>query len=58
MKERGTTTKEGRMSKRVGVRLGLLLSASLAAVVGLVSSGSALGEATQSCGTVALNEQA
>jgi glycine betaine/proline transport system substrate-binding protein len=45
------------MSKKVGARLALL-GASLAVVVGLVSSGSALGSAGQSCGTVTLNEQA
>jgi glycine betaine/proline transport system substrate-binding protein len=36
----------------------LLLGASLAAVIGLVVSGSALGSGAQSCGTVTLNEQA
>jgi glycine betaine/proline transport system substrate-binding protein len=46
------------MSKRVGARFILLLGASVVAVVGLVSSGSALGGASQSCGTVTLNEQA
>jgi glycine betaine/proline transport system substrate-binding protein len=46
------------MSKRVGARFVLLLGASLVAVVGLVSSGSALGGAAQSCGTVTINEQA
>jgi glycine betaine/proline transport system substrate-binding protein len=45
------------MSRRVGERL-VLLGASLAAVIGLVASGSALGGASQSCGTVTLNEQA
>ncbi|HLG09533.1 MAG TPA: glycine betaine ABC transporter substrate-binding protein [Gaiellaceae bacterium] len=46
------------MSKRAGARFILLLGASLAVVIGLVSSGSALGKASQSCGTVTLNEQA
>jgi len=46
------------MSKRVGARFIMLLGASVLAVVGLVSSGSALGGASQSCGTVTLNEQA
>jgi glycine betaine/proline transport system substrate-binding protein len=46
------------MSKRVGAPFTLLLGVSLVAVVGLVSSGSALGNAAQSCGTVTLNEQA
>ena len=46
------------MSKLVRGRLTLLLGVSLVAVVGLVSSGSALGGAGQSCGTVTLNEQA
>jgi glycine betaine/proline transport system substrate-binding protein len=50
--------KEGSMSERLRVRFTLLLGASLAAVIGLVVSGSALGSATQSCGTVTLNEQA
>ena len=44
------------MSRRVRGRLTLLLGASLVAVVALVSSGSALGGASQSCGTVTLNE--
>ena len=44
------------MSKRVGARFVLLLGASVVAVVGLVSSGSALGGASQ-CGTVVINEQ-
>ena len=44
------------MSKRVGARFTLLLGASVVAVVGLVSSGSALGGASQ-CGTVVINEQ-
>ena len=48
--------KEGSMSKKVGARLTLLLGASLVVVSGLVSSGSALGGAGQSCGTVTLNE--
>ena len=48
--------KEGSMSKKVGARLALWLGASLVAVIGLVSSGSALGSAGQSCGTVTLNE--
>jgi len=46
------------MSKRVRARFTLLLGASLAAVIGLVVSGSALGSSAQSCGTVTLNEQA
>jgi glycine betaine/proline transport system substrate-binding protein len=46
------------MSKRSGARVSLLLGASLMAVIGLVSSGTALGGASQSCGTVTLNEQA
>ena len=46
------------MSKRVRARFTLLLGASLAAVIGLVASGSALGSSAQSCGTVTLNEQA
>jgi glycine betaine/proline transport system substrate-binding protein len=46
------------MSKRVGAWFVLLLGVSVIAVVGLVSSGSALGGASQSCGTVTLNEQA
>jgi glycine betaine/proline transport system substrate-binding protein len=50
--------KEGSMSHKAGARLALLLGASLVAVIGLVSSGSALGGAGQSCGTVTLNEQA
>jgi glycine betaine/proline transport system substrate-binding protein len=49
---------EGSMSKRVRARFTLLLGASLAAVIGLVVSGSALGSSAQSCGTVTLNEQA
>ena len=44
------------MSKRVGARFILLLGASVVAVVGLVSSGSALG-GSQACGTVIINEQ-
>jgi len=59
MRKRGSVDKkEGRMSKHVGARFTLLLGASVVAVVGLVSSGSALGGASQSCGTVTLNEQA
>ena len=46
------------MSKRVRARFTLLLGASLAAVIGLVVSGSALCSSAQSCGTVTLNEQA
>ncbi len=46
------------MSKKVRARFTLLLGASLVAAIGLVSSGSALGGAAQSCGTVTLNEQA
>ncbi|HEX2345612.1 MAG TPA: glycine betaine ABC transporter substrate-binding protein [Gaiellaceae bacterium] len=46
------------MSKRVRARFTLLLGASLAAVIGLVVSGGALGSSAQSCGTVTLNEQA
>jgi len=46
------------MSKKVRARFTLLLGASLVAAIGLVSSGSALGGAGQSCGTVTLNEQA
>jgi glycine betaine/proline transport system substrate-binding protein len=49
---------EGSMSKRVRARLTLLVGASLAAVVGLVLSGGALGSTAQSCGDVTLNEQA
>lgn len=45
------------MSKSLGARF-TLLGVSLLAVIGLVSSGSALGGAAQSCGTVTLNEQA
>jgi len=48
--------KEGSMSRKVRARLALLLGASLVVVAGLVSSGSALGGAGQSCGTVTLNE--
>ena len=44
------------MSRRVRARFVLLLGASVVAVVGLVSSGSALGGASQ-CGTVVVNEQ-
>jgi glycine betaine/proline transport system substrate-binding protein len=59
MNKRGSVDKEeGSMSKRVRARFTLLLGASLAAVIGLVVSGSALGSAAQSCGTVTLNEQA
>ena len=46
------------MSTRIRARFTLLLGVSLAAVIGLVVSGSALGSAAQSCGTVTLNEQA
>jgi glycine betaine/proline transport system substrate-binding protein len=46
------------MSRRVGTRVSLVLVASLLAAIGLVSSGTALGGASQSCGTVTLNEQA
>ena len=46
------------MSNKIRARLGLLLGASLVAVVGLATSGSALGGAGQACGTVTLNEQA
>jgi glycine betaine/proline transport system substrate-binding protein len=49
---------EGSMSKRVRARLTLLVGASLAAAVGLVLSGAALGSRAQSCGDVTLNEQA
>jgi glycine betaine/proline transport system substrate-binding protein len=49
--------KEGSMSTRMGARFTLLLGIALAAVVGLASSGSALGK-PQACGTVTLNEQA
>jgi glycine betaine/proline transport system substrate-binding protein len=49
--------KEGSMSKKVrGGRLTLVLGAALIAVIGLVSSGSALGGSGQACGTVTLNE--
>ncbi len=59
MNNRGSVDKEeGSMSKRVRARFTLLLGASLAAVIGLIVSGSALGSAAQSCGTVTLNEQA
>ena len=59
MIKRGSVDKEeGSMSKRVRARFTLLIGASLAAVIGLVLSGSALGSAAQSCGTVTLNEQA
>jgi glycine betaine/proline transport system substrate-binding protein len=58
MKTESVDKEEGSMSKKVGARLTLLLGVSLVAVVGLVSSGSALGGAGQSCGTVTLNEQA
>jgi glycine betaine/proline transport system substrate-binding protein len=58
MRKRGSIDKEGSMSTRVRGRFTLLLGASLAAVIGLVMSGSALGSASQSCGTVTLNEQA
>jgi glycine betaine/proline transport system substrate-binding protein len=59
VRKRGSVDKEeGSMSKKVSARLALLLGASLVAVVGLVSSGSALGGARQACGTVTLNEQA
>ena len=50
--------KERQMSKRLGARLSLLLGASLAAVIALGASGSALGGGNQGCGTVTLNEQA
>jgi glycine betaine/proline transport system substrate-binding protein len=46
------------MPKRLLGRFTLLLGALLIGVVGLVSSGSALGGGAQSCGTVTLNEQA
>jgi len=59
MSKRGFVDKEeGWMSTRVRARFTLLLGASLVAVIGLVISGSALGSANQSCGTVTLNEQA
>jgi glycine betaine/proline transport system substrate-binding protein len=45
------------MSKRNGARFTLLLGVSLACVIGLASSGSALAK-PQACGTVTLNEQA
>ena len=48
--------KEGSMSRKVRARLTLSLGVSLVAVIGLVASGSALGDAGQSCGTVTLNE--
>ncbi|MBA2642818.1 MAG: glycine/betaine ABC transporter substrate-binding protein [Actinobacteria bacterium] len=46
------------MSTKVSARFTLLLGVSLVIVFGLVASGSALGGASQSCGTVTLNEQA
>jgi glycine betaine/proline transport system substrate-binding protein len=46
------------MSKKSRARVGLVLGASLLAIVALVSSGGALGSAGQACGTVTLNEQA
>ena len=46
------------MSKKISARFTLLLGVSLVVVFGLVASGSALGGAGQSCGTVTLNEQA
>lgn len=46
------------MSRFARARSTLVLGAVLAATAGLVSSGSALGGAGQSCGTVTLNEQA
>jgi glycine betaine/proline transport system substrate-binding protein len=49
---------EGSMTKRVRARVTLLLGASLAAGIGLVLSGGALGSTAQSCGEVTLNEQA
>ena len=55
-KSSSVDNKEGSMSKKVRARLTLLFGVSLVAVVGLVSSGSALGDAGQSCGTVTLNE--
>jgi glycine betaine/proline transport system substrate-binding protein len=58
MKRNRTIEKEGSMSKKVSARLLVLLGATVVAVIGLVSSGSALGGASQSCGTVTLNEQA
>jgi glycine betaine/proline transport system substrate-binding protein len=57
-KRESVDKEEGSMSKKVSARLALLLGASLVAVVGLVSSGSALGGGAQACGTVTLNEQA
>jgi glycine betaine/proline transport system substrate-binding protein len=58
VRKRGSVEKEegGSMSKKIRARFTLLLGASVVAVVGLVSSGSALGGAGQSCGTVTLNE--
>ncbi len=44
------------MSRTARGRITLLLGASLVAVIALVSSGSALGGSSQSCGTVTLNE--
>jgi ABC-type proline/glycine betaine transport system substrate-binding protein len=58
MKRGSIDKEEGSMSRRVGGRFTALLGISVVAVVGLVSSGSALGGAAQSCGTVTLNEQA
>jgi len=58
MKRGSVDKEEGSMSKKVRARFTLLLGASLVAAIGLVSSGSALGGAAQSCGTVTLNEQA
>jgi glycine betaine/proline transport system substrate-binding protein len=58
MKRKRIIEKEGSMSKKVSARLLVLLGATVVAVIGLVASGSALGEASQSCGTVTLNEQA
>ena len=46
------------MSPNVRSRLPIALGASLAAMIALALSGSALGSAAQSCGTVTLNEQA
>jgi glycine betaine/proline transport system substrate-binding protein len=58
MKRESVDKEEGSMSRRVGARMTLLVGISLVAAIGLVVSGSALGSAAQSCGTVTLNEQA
>jgi glycine betaine/proline transport system substrate-binding protein len=57
-KARSIDQEEGSMSKKRRARLTLLLGMSLVAAVALAASGSALGGASQACGTVTLNEQA